>query len=97
MDYPKGLASDIRLPVVPPDLNEESRNGNMKYSVKTLREAGLQARWTKTRRGAPIISASNGNGWYVVDKDMWESMKKYGVMETFSNYTLLGDYFSIPV
>lgn len=68
----------------------------MKYSVQTIRAAGLQARWTRTRRGAPIISANAGKGWYVVSNDMWTAMKSEGVKPAFERFTLLGDIFSVP-
>jgi hypothetical protein len=70
--------------------------GMIKYSVKTIRAAGLQARWTRTRLGAPIISANAGKGWYVVGRDMWNAMKAEGVRPAFERFTLLGDIFSIP-
>lgn len=69
----------------------------MNYTVTTIREAGLEARWTKTRTGAPIISARLPNGkWYVIDNSMWNSAKKIGILEAFKNHTALGEFFSIP-
>lgn len=69
----------------------------MKYTVSTIRSAGLEARWTRTRVGAPIIAAREpGKLWYVIGRDMWEAMKTGGVNEVFKQYTLLGDIFSVP-
>jgi len=75
----------------------------MNYNVKTLRSAGLEAKWTKTRRGAPIMVARDPNSdqqhqrsrWWYVDRMMWELMQKLGVREGFDSATLLGDLFSI--
>lgn len=77
---------------------------NNKYSVHTLRAAGLEARWTRNRNGAPIIVARDPNAtlahqrktWWAVGQKMWDDMMKEGVREGFSNHTLLGDVFSIP-
>jgi len=69
----------------------------MNYNVATIRKAGLEARWTRTRIGSPIISARLPNEkWYVIDKSMWESAAKVGILEAFKNHTALGDFFSIP-
>ena len=70
----------------------------MKYSVKTIREAGLQCRWTKTRTGAPIIAATNPaktDRWYVIDARMWKRAEVVGIFEAFCEHTALGDFFSI--
>jgi len=77
----------------------------MKYSVKTLRAAGLEARWTHNRNGAPIIVARNPKApgphqrttWWYVTSVMWIAMQKDGVEEAFNNHTLLGDIFSVGV
>ena len=77
----------------------------MKYSVKDLREGGLEARWTKNSRGAPIIvarcpmanSKHQREKWWMVDNGMFEAMKQKGIIEAFSCHTLLGDIFSVPV
>jgi hypothetical protein len=70
----------------------------MKYTVATIRSAGLQARWTRTRAGAPIIAArfSAGTTWFVIGKQMWDAMKAEGIKEAFDRFTLLGDIFSVP-
>jgi len=77
----------------------------MKLSVKTFRSVGLEARWTKTRNGAICIVVRNPSAKHkhqketrwLVDNTMWESAKKFGVMEAFDRHTLLGDIFSIGV
>jgi len=69
----------------------------MRYSVKALRDAGLEARWTRTRSGAPIIAAraSAKSRWYLVNVTMWSAMKQEGVLPAFERFTLLGDVFSV--
>lgn len=74
----------------------------MEYRVKTLRDAGLEAKWGKTRQGAPMMFARNPNGaphqrnsWWAVDSNMWDAMKRNGVLEGFHNATLLADFFSV--
>ena len=74
------------------------------YTVGTLRAAGLEARWSRTRRGAPIIAARDPHGrerhqretWWIVDRWMWEAMAREGVRGGFDSATLLGDIFSVP-
>jgi hypothetical protein len=76
----------------------------MKYSVTTLRAAGLEARWTHNRNGAPIIVARDPQGrsdhqrvsWWHVGKTMWQAMKTEGIKAAFDRHTLLGDVFSVP-
>lgn len=75
----------------------------LRYSVGTLRDAGLEARWTRNRNGAPIMSARDPNAklkhqqakWWFVDKSMWDDMNSVGIREAFDRHTLLGDVFSI--
>jgi hypothetical protein len=75
----------------------------LSYRVGTFREAGLQARWSKTRRGGPIIVARDPKAqqahqrdrWWVVDQRMWSLMQSEGVLAGFDGSTLLGDIFSI--
>lgn len=74
-----------------------------RYSVKTLREAGLEARWTKTRNGAPIIVAHDPMAssehqrktWWTIDWATWKTMQKVGIREGFDRHTLLGNIFSV--
>ena len=69
----------------------------MKYRVSTFRDAGLESKWFKNRRGAPMIAArKTGGKWYVVDASMFKRMQEVGVLEAFDERTMLGDYFSIP-
>ena len=75
---------------------------HLTYSVKTLRKAGLEARWGYRNRKRILCArdpnahaAHQRNTWWYVDKDMFEAMKRDGVREAFTNHTLLGDYFSI--
>ena len=69
------------------------------YTVGPIRAAGLQARWTRTREGAPIIAARNPNAgpnWYVIDARTWAMMTRHGIAEGFDRCTMLGGIFSIP-
>lgn len=76
----------------------------MQYTVGTFRNVGLDARWTKTRQGAPIIQVRcpssslrhQRENWYMVDADMWARMLRFGILEGFEQCTLLADVFSIP-
>lgn len=73
----------------------------MKYSVKTIRAEGFEARWTRTSRGAPIIEVRNPNStlahqrdkWWYADSRMWETAQKRGFAEAFDCHTLLGNVF----
>jgi hypothetical protein len=75
----------------------------IKYSIKTFRAAGLEAKWTHNQSGAPIIVARNPSAkskhqretWWMVTKQTWDLMAKVGVAEGFDRATLLGDVFSI--
>ena len=77
----------------------------MEYVVKTFRDAGLEARWTKTRRGQPCIVVRDPNSkidhmrtqWWLVDQPMFDDMDKHGIMDGFVNHTLLGDMLSVPI
>lgn len=73
----------------------------MKYTVRTIREAGLEARWTRTRKGKPIIVArvpGNETGtWYAVSDKVWKRAKLAGIYQAFEECTVLGRYFSIPL
>jgi hypothetical protein len=69
------------------------------YRVSTFREAGLEAKWSKTRIGKPyLVGRQCGQKtWFVITSDMFERMEEIGVMEGFEEFTLLGDVFSISV
>lgn len=70
----------------------------MKYTVQTIRDAGLDCKWSRNSRGAPIIVARKDAGrWYYVDRRMWADMERDGIAEAFGNHTALGEYFSISV
>ena len=73
---------------------------NIEYKVGPLRAAGLEAKWGRTRNGAPIILARwpdgrehQRNTWWCVDQSVWSSIKRDGVIKGFDNATLLGDVF----
>lgn len=67
------------------------------YTVGEIRAAGLQARWTRTSAGAPIIVAKHDlhGCWYVVDRVMWDRAKAVGIKQAFDESTLLGNFFSV--
>lgn len=73
----------------------------IQYKVGELREAGLEARWGKTRKGAPILLARDSEAssptWWAVDVRMWERAREIGIVEAFREFTMLGVFFSIPV
>lgn len=83
---------------------EENERLTMKYSVKTLRAAGLEARWTRTSAGAPIIVCRDPKSamaharktWWTVGQKMWDAMLKDGIVDAFNNHVFIGDIFSIP-
>lgn len=76
---------------------------NISLNVETFRNAGLEAKWTKTRQGAPCMIARypladlkhQRDTWWIVSQSMWKDAQKIGVVESFINHTLLGNYFSI--
>ena len=70
---------------------------SLQYKVATLRSAGLEAKWSKTRSGSPILVARalGTSRWYYVDKDMWKHAQVVGIKEAFGDHTCLGDIFSI--
>ena len=76
----------------------------LKLAVGTMRDAGLEAKWGKLR-DRPVIFVRNPKSpnkhqreqWWIVDNGMWQSMNKQGIVEAFTNHTLLGDIFSIPL
>lgn len=70
-----------------------------------MRAAGLEARWSRTKLGAPMIVAREPKSklahqrlrWWAVDVNMWRTMQKEGIVEGFHRATLLGDVFSVSV
>lgn len=83
-------------------MKKRKKESSMKYRVGTFRDAGLEAKWSKSR-GARIIVARNPNAvsehmrkrWWWVDRDMWATMQEHGVVDGFDAHTILGDLFSI--
>lgn len=75
----------------------------MNYQVKTFRDAGLEAKWTKTPKGSPVIVARDPNGtlhhqrttWFYVDSTMLSMMSKEGIVAGFRSATLIAHYFSL--
>ena len=76
----------------------------MNYTVETFRAHGMEARWGRTRTGAPIIFARDPQGrcrhqreqWWAVDAGLWVDMQRIGIREAFDLGTILGDFFSVP-
>lgn len=68
------------------------------YKVGWIRSQGFEARWTKTRLGAPIIVARQPGKttWWAVTASMWAKAQQKGFPAAFESFTLLGDVFSIP-
>lgn len=49
------------------------------YRVGTFRAAGLQAKWSKTRQGRPVIvanDAKHSHQWYAITDSVLERMKR---------------------
>ena len=77
----------------------------MDYRVKTFRDAGLEAKWGKTRSGTPCVFARSPDAkskhqretWWMVDNAMWKRASVVGIRQAFEEHTLLGDVFSIAV
>jgi hypothetical protein len=75
----------------------------MKYNVTTFRSAGLEAKWSRTSKGAPIIVVRNPAAtlehqrtrWWFADQRLWNDAAKVGIVEAFDRHTLLGDVFAI--
>lgn len=75
----------------------------LRYTIGTFREAGLEAIWTKTKNGGPIITVrmpkSNlkhqRENWYDVHQKMWNDMKEMGIIAAYESHTLIADVFSI--
>tara|TARA_R110000772_G_scaffold39058_4_gene92051 strand:- start:5725 stop:5976 length:252 start_codon:yes stop_codon:yes gene_type:complete len=71
------------------------------YRVSTLRESGLEAKWSKSETGRPMMVARDPNAksshqrntWWIVDDPMWGTMKKHGIIDGFNSATLLGNVF----
>jgi hypothetical protein len=74
---------------------------NLNYTVGSLRAEGLEAKWTKTSAGAPIIVARTKPGnFYAISDAMFGEMllsETQTVREIFESHTLLGDIFSVAI
>lgn len=75
----------------------------IKLSVKTFRDAGLEAKWGRTSRGGPCLYVRNPAShykhqretWWMVTKSMHSAMESAGIVEGFTLQTLIGDVFSV--
>ena len=73
----------------------------IKYSVKTFREAGLEAKWGRTRKGQPCIylrwpqapTQHQRERWVMCDNRMMTRMQRDGVVRGYDNSTVLVDLF----
>lgn len=69
----------------------------MAYRVGALRSAGLEARWTRTAAGAPIIAARDPHAptglerdtWWLVDRELWGDMQASGARQALGEHTEL--------
>jgi hypothetical protein len=80
-------------------MTQTTNNLPLLYRVGTLRHAGLLAKWSRTRSGAPIIVArkSDATPWYAVTDRMWKRAAEVGIAQAFDEHTALARYFSIPL
>lgn len=79
-----------------------------RYAVGYVRASGLEARWGRTRQGAPIILVRDPQArhrhqreqWWFLDRGMWadahklEAGQPVGLREAFDRHTLVADFFS---
>ena len=78
---------------------------SLEYKVSTFRECGLDAKWSKTRSGKPIIVVRDPeselphqrNQWWWLDSAMYKAMQNEGVKQGFNSSTIIADIFSIAV
>ena len=71
----------------------------LEYRVKTFRDNGLEARWTRTRRGRPCIVVRDkkyAKKWLLVDKEIFAAMQADGVHDAYVSRAVMLDLFSIP-
>ena len=71
----------------------------MKYRVGDFRDLGLEAKWTRTGAGAPIIAVRKPGTktWCAVTGHLFKSMSESDDPgEKFDQGTALVDIFSIP-
>ena len=71
----------------------------MEHIIKTFQDAGLEAKWSKTKAGKPCILTrkKNTKKWWLCNEIMWSQMHKHGIRQGYDNCTLLGDVFSINI
>ena len=69
------------------------------YTVGAIRAAGLEARWSRTRAGAPILTARHAGEttWWIMSGRTYERAKIVGWAKAFNEATCLSRYFSVPV
>jgi len=69
-----------------------------KYNVNSVRAAGFEARWIRTRDGKPIIVARKPGGrkWRAMEKRVFFTAQREGWAKAFEQHTILGNLFSIP-
>lgn len=70
-----------------------------KYNVATIRAAGLEAKWSRNQKGAPIIVARIPSGkptWFFFSSAIWKDAQREGIFAAFARHTLLGEIFSLP-
>ena len=67
----------------------------MKFAVATFRDAGFEARWSKTGNSVPCIMIRNSHTWYMVTPAMWALMLSHGVYEGFELATATANFFSV--
>jgi len=67
------------------------------YKVKTFRDAGLEAKWSKTSTGRPIIIARRPGTkqFYFISASVYFDMKRFGIAEAWESWTVLADVFSL--
>ena len=75
----------------------------MQYRVDEIRACGLECKWSRNSKGAPIIVAKTdtkdrrGNFvWAAIDADVWERAKTLGVKRAFDEATAFVEFFSVP-
>lgn len=75
----------------------------MKYSVHPFREAGLEAKWTKTRLQTPIIAVRDPDSklkhqrerWWMIGEKDWPEFVRDGIRAVFERRTMRADLFSV--
>jgi len=77
---------------------------DLRYVVKTFRDAGLEAKWDKTYSGQPYIKVRSlspiekwEEEWIIVNVTLFDAMKRDGVVPAYRFAAQLCDIFSIPV